>query len=100
MKMPNYVALWEINMSGMLINPHERSAAHLKMLDMVKQVLKDNPGSDFGVFIGEHKGYVTGIKNWQTIVKIDQMFSPLVTFKVYQALSIAEDEEVWKSMMK
>jgi len=81
------------------MNPKERAAGHLKMLEMVKQVLKDNPGSDFGVFIAEHKGYVTGIKNWENVVKIDQMFAPFVTFKVYQALSLTEDEEVWKKSM-
>ena len=98
--MPNYTMLWEIDISRLTFDPQKGPATHLKMLDTVKRVLKDNPGSDFGLFIGEHKGYVTGIKSWQEVVKIDQMFSPIVDFKVYQAISVTEDEEIWKSMMK
>jgi hypothetical protein len=80
--------------------PQRKASRAPKVDRYVKQVLKDNPGTDWGLFIGEHKGYVTGIKDWKTVVKIDQMFSPFVKFKVYQALSVTEDEEVWKSMMK
>jgi hypothetical protein len=98
--MATYTMLWEIDVSKIPFNPQQAPAGHLKMIDMVKQTLKDNPGSDWGLFVAEHKGYVTGIKDWQTVVKIDQMFSPMVKFKVYQTISVTEDEEMWQPLVK
>jgi hypothetical protein len=94
--MPKYVALWEVDLSRVSMDPDEVRATHVKSMEKVRQVLKDNPGSDFGIFIGESKGYFSGLKSWQEVVKLDQMFSPWVKFKVYQAYSAIEDEEVSK----
>ncbi len=97
--MSKYVTLWEMDMSKIPTDPKESSAVMTKMIEMTKQWLKDNPGTEWGTFIGENKGYVLGGKSPQDVMKTTLMFSPYVQFKVYQAASINEVEEVYKSMM-
>ena len=98
--MLKYVTLWELEMSKLPNDANERVTVMTKMIEMTKQVLKENPGSEWGAFIGEGKGYSIGSKTPQDIMKINMMFSPYVQFKVYQAVSIDEFEEVFKSMMQ
>jgi len=100
--MPRYISLWEMDTSRMPSDPKERLALLQKMIDMTKQSLKENPGSQWGTFVGENKGFSLSSEGgtWQGMMKIQQMFAPYVHSKVYQAASIEEAEEVLKSMMQ
>jgi hypothetical protein len=80
-------------------DPAERFKVLAKMNEMTKQFLKDNPGSDWGAFIGENQGYGTGVKSAADIIKLQMMFAPYVRFKVYQAASVDEVWDALKSMM-
>ena len=97
--MPKYLSLWEMDDSKMPTAPDERAAVMTKMIALTKQYLKDNPGGEWGAFIGENKGYGIGGKTPQDIIKLTFMFAPYVKFKTYQTVSIDEVEEVFKAMM-
>jgi hypothetical protein len=94
-----YLTLWEMDMSRIPTDPQQSGAVMMKMIEMTKQWLKDNPGAEWGSFIGEHKGFVLGGRTPQDIMKTTMMFSPYIKFKVYQAASADEVEENIKSMM-
>ena len=95
--MAKYVYLWETDLSKSPADPKEMSALTTKYLEMLKQWLKDNPGSEWGGFIEEPKGYMIGGKTPQDTMKLTGMFAPYIKFKVYQAVSVNEFEEVVKS---
>ncbi len=94
-----YFTLWELETSKMPTDPAERAQRSAKMNEMTRQYLKDNPGSDWGIFIGESGGYGIGGKSPQDIIKLGFMFAPYIKFKVYQAASIDELWDVMKAMM-
>ena len=98
--MPNTVTLWELDLSKLPGDPNERTALMAKMIEMTKQVLKEHPGTVWGAFIGEDKGYSAGPLTAQDIVKINLMFSPFVKFKVYQAISIDEFDAIFKAVQQ
>ncbi len=98
--MPKLFNLWEMDMSRMPTDPNERMAILRKLMEITKQYLKENPGSEWGAFIGENKGYSMGAKSWQNLTKITQMLAPYVRCKIYQAISVDEVEELFKSLMK
>ena len=85
--------------SKMPNDPKESAAVMTKMIEMTKQWLKDNPDLEWGNFIGENGGYVIGHKTPQDVIKSSLMFKPYVNIKIYQAASIDEFEEVYKSVM-
>ena len=97
--MPKYFSLWEMDMSRVPNDPKERAAQTTQMIEMTKQWLKDNPGTEWGIFLGESRGYVMGGKTPEDVGKVALAFSPYVQNKVYQACSINEFEEIFKSMM-
>jgi hypothetical protein len=98
--MPKYVALWEMDASRIPADPQQFATLMAKMIDMTKQWLKDHPGAEWGAFIGEGKGYCSADMSAQDVIKVNMMFTPYVHFKVYQAASIKELEEVYKPSRK
>jgi hypothetical protein len=93
-----YVTFWEMDMSKFPADPKERTGVMMKLVEMTKQWKKDHPDSDWGSFIGEFKGFSTSTGSPQDMMKINLMFAPYVQFKVFQAASIDEVEELMKSM--
>lgn len=97
--MTKYVGLWEMDSSKVPDDPKESVAVMTKMIEMTKQWLKDNPGSEWGNFIGETRGYVLSTKSPEDVMKSSLMFRPYVNIKMYQAASIDEFEKVYKSVV-
>lgn len=98
---PRYMNLWEIDDSKVPTDPKERLALLMKMTEMTKQTLKEHPGTEWGIFLGENKGFSVSSSNatWQDMQKTTQTFAPYVKSEVCQVLSIEEAEQVLKSMM-
>lgn len=94
-----YFCLWEMDMSKMPTDPKEKAAAMMKMIEMTKEGQKTHPGWEWGNFVGENKGYATATGDAKELMKSTLAFSPYVQFKVYQAASIGEFEEAFKSFM-
>ena len=98
--MSKYLITWEVDMSRWPTDPKELGALVIKMGEMVKQDMKEGKTTDWGEFVGGGKGYAVGEGNALDVYKGLQRYSPYVTFKVHQALSIDEVMEVVKSMME
>jgi hypothetical protein len=97
--MPKYITMWEMDMSRVSNDPKERATAMTMLIEMTKEWLKNNPGTEWGIFLGESKGYTIGEKTFQDVAKSTLAFAPYVKNVVYQALSINEFEDIYKSVM-
>lgn len=94
-----YFSLWELDMSRMPVDAKERNEIMMNLIKVTRQWKKDHPDGDWGSFIGENKGFSMG-GNPQDIMKLNMIFAPYVHFKVYQAASIEEVEEMRTSLMQ
>lgn len=98
--MSKYLITWEADESRMPTDPKELGALVSKMGEMVKQDMKEGKTSDWGIFVGGGAGYAVGEGNALDLYKDLQRYSPFITFKVHQVLSIDEVLDVVKSMME
>ena len=71
----------------------------MKMMEMTRQWLKNTPGSEWGVFIGQHRGYSMAEGDPNELMKSTLMFSPYIKFDVFQAANVDEYEEAFKAAM-
>lgn len=62
-------------------DPAERNKLMTRIIEATKQFLKEHPGSEWGAFLGENKGYGIGADTPQDIMELNIMLSPYVTFK-------------------
>lgn len=95
-----YITLWEMNMAKFPTDLVESGKTMMKLVEMTKQWGKDNPGDEWGKFLGENKGYSIVNGTPEKVMKLSMMFSPYVEFKVFQAISIDEVEAAMKAMMQ
>lgn len=70
------------------------------MVEMVKQEIKDGVTAEWGVFVGETRGYSIGGQSGLDVAKSLQRFYPYITFEVHQVMSIEEVDELAEFMMK
>ena len=94
-----YVCLWEADMSKWPTEPKERAAAMVKMQEMTKQWLKSHPGAEWGIFIGQHRGYSMAAGTPKQLMEDTLMFSPYIKFEVFQAANVDEYEEAFKDVI-
>ena len=95
-----YIGLWEMDNSKIPTDPKESAALMMKFNEMTKQWLNKYPGSEWGIFIGENKGYCSMVgANARDIMLATLAFSPYVKFQTYQAADINEHEEAFKAAM-
>ena len=98
--MAKYLITWEYNLGAQSSDPSERMAASEKGLALTKQFLKENPKSDWGIFVGEGAGYALMEGDWKSVSLISAQLYPRVISKVHQVLSITEAEQLLKDMKK
>ena len=55
--MPRYLMTWELDTTKIPIDPKERAAAWLPMIQMVKQDIQSGSLKEWGTHIGEMKGF-------------------------------------------
>jgi hypothetical protein len=94
-----YFSLWETDMSRISSDPKEMAESMTKAIEMSKQWLKNHPGAEWGAFIGEHRGYVMADLSATELMEANLMFSPYIHFKNFQAVTINEYEDAFKSTM-
>jgi len=98
--MPKYIVTWEIDPTRVPTDLKERGILWSGMVEMVKQEIRDGITSDWGVFVGETRGYSIGGQSGLELAKSLQRFYPFITFEVHQVMSIDEVDELAKFMMK
>ncbi len=96
--MPKYLTTWETDPSRVSVDPKERGAMWGAMVAMVKQQMSDGITTDWGVFVGENRGYAIGENSALEISKLLQQFFPYITFETHELLSIDEMGELAKSL--
>jgi len=96
--MGRYLALWEIDQSRVPVDAKEIAAGWSLLAEMVKQDIKSGITKDYGVFVGETKGYSvlegTEVEVSSGLTK----YAPYVIFKVHALASLAQITEVIKKM--
>ncbi len=97
--MPKYFITGEMDRNKLPTDPKERLAAIVKMLEIVKQSLKEGTISDWGWVIGESAFYVVSEKDWRVVGKFTGTW-PNIDCKVHQVASPDEMTELIKSMMQ
>jgi len=98
--MGRYLLLWELDRSRAIVDPKERGAGFKLLVDMVNQDIKKGLTKDWGVFIGEHSGYSVVEGTEVDIMNQIQRYTPYVYFKVHPIGSVAQVEEMIKTMTK
>jgi len=96
--MEKYLLIWEMDWSRIPVDPKERAAATLKMLNMTKQDMEKGLILDWGAFLGEGKGYAIGEGTHAQINMTMQKYMPFVMFKLYPVSTVAQTEEVMKAV--
>ena len=97
--MPRYLLTWEVDPTRAPIDMKERAVLFNGMLEMIKQQMKDGITKDWGVFVGEGRGYSINEQSPVELAATLQKYYPLVEFEVHQVLTVDEMAEVFKSMM-
>jgi hypothetical protein len=95
--MSKYLILWETDMTRWSTDPKERAAMSTKMVEKIKQDIKEGNTLDWGIFVGGGAGYIVVEGNAPDVYKDVRQYLPYITSKVQQVLSIDEALEVWKS---
>lgn len=96
--MAKYLITWEANINAMSNDPNQRIATDAKSLELTKQWLKENPKSDWGIFVGETAGFGLVEGDWKSVAVPAALFSPGISFKVHQVLSVNEFDELIKTI--
>ena len=95
--MAKYLVNWEADISRWSADPKERATMSIKMVEGIKQDMKEGKTRDWGMFVGGAAGYTVVEGNAPEVYKDLRQYYPYMTFKVQQVLSTDEALEVWKS---
>jgi len=98
--MGKYLYLWEIDRTKIPLDPKERGVGFSMLLEMVKQDMKKGITKDWGVFPGEFNGYSVVEGTEVEIMNQIQQYTPFVFFKVHPIASVAQAEEMIKTLTK
>jgi len=96
--MPKYFVTWEIDTSKVPISREERAAAWGPMIEMVKQGIKEGRIKEWGMFVGEMKGYSIAEGTEAEIGAFNQNWVPFVSFQVHPVTTIDDVEKVINSL--
>ena len=96
--MARYLIFWEADESKIPINPEERKAGWLGAIEMTKQEIKDGLTKDWGIFLGQTKGFTISEGTEEEIISSTLKYIPYFRFKVYPLATIEKTEEMIKAM--
>jgi len=96
--MGKYLMIWDLNQALVPVDPKERGAAFELLIGMVKQDIEKGISKDWGNFVGEGSGYCIVEGTEVEINKVVQQYAPYVRFKTHPIVSVAQVEEVIKSL--
>ena len=97
--MPRYFMTWEVDPTRAPVDMKERAILFNGMLDMIKQNMKDGITKDWGLFVGEGRGYSVFEQSPLELARNLQNYYPYVEFEVHQVLTVDETADMFKSMM-
>lgn len=98
--MPKYLMTWELDNSKIPIGREDRAVAWEPMIEMVKQGITDGHIKDWGIFVGESKGYSIAEGTESEIILFNQQWVPFVNFTVYPVGTIEDLGKMVKELKK
>ena len=96
--MGRYLTIWEADDSKIPIDPEERKLGWLGAIEMEKQNMNDGLTKDWGVFLGQTKGFSISEGTEEEVINSTIKFIPYFKFQVYPIASIDELERIIKAM--
>jgi len=96
--MGKYLVLWEVDQSRVPVDAKERGAAWSLLMAMVKEDMKSGGMKEWGAFVGEINGYSVYEGTEVEVASKLVQYSPYVSFKTHPAASIAQVDEIVRSL--
>jgi len=98
--MARYLMLWELDRNKIPADPKERAAGWTALTDLVRQDLDKGVIKDWGIFVGEMKGYCVVEGDELTVAMMVQQYTPYVYFQSFPLTSIDTTETMLKQMAR
>ena len=98
--MAKFLSLWEMDMTKVPDKSKEQIALYTRLLNMVKEELKNGKIVDWGVSADLLAGYYISEGTEQDIALISLEYSPYVKFKVYPVLTVEQALDIIKKSSK
>jgi hypothetical protein len=96
--MGRYLLMWEADESRIPVNPDERKVGWLGALEMTKQEIKSGLTKDWGIFLGQTKGFSISEGTEDDVIRETIKYIPYFRFKIYPLVSIEKLEAAIKAM--
>lgn len=94
--MGKYIILWQTDLSRVSEDPKEQLELYTKIMNMVKEDLKNGPTKDFGMFLGGDSGYTIEEGTEEEIAMSTMKYSPFIKCTVHQIISVDQIEGIMK----
>jgi hypothetical protein len=98
--MARYLMTWEIAPTSVPVDPKERAAVWLPVMQMVKQDMQSGLLKEWGVYIGETKGFAVAEGSEEEVDKMAHKYIPHVQFTTHPVLTIDQREKTLKERAK
>lgn len=94
--MGRYLVLWETDMSRIPEDPKEQFALFSRIIDMLKEDIKNGLTKDFGMFFGGNEGYTIDEGTEEEVTIGSMKYSPYIKCKVCPIISIEQLDNIMK----
>jgi hypothetical protein len=98
--MPRYLMEWELDTTKVPVDPKERANAFLPMIQMIKQDIQNGDIKEWGVYLGEMRGFAVTEGSEEKLAMNAQKYAPIVQFTTHPAITIDQLEKTFKEMSK
>lgn len=98
--MAKYLVLWELDNSRLPVDPKERATGWKALMDSVKKDIEDGVSKDWGLFVGENRGYAIFEGNEVEVSIRLQHYVPFVIFKAHAIAGVSKVDKVHKALLK
>lgn len=92
--MARYLLLWEVDQTKIPIDRKGRGAGWAALMNMVRQDREKGLTKEWGVFVGENKGYAVNEGSELELMKALQQYVPFVSFQVHPIASESQVNEM------
>jgi hypothetical protein len=96
--MGKYLTIWEADDSKIPVDPEERKLAWLGAIEMERMNMNDGVTKDWGVFLGQTKGFSISEGSKEDVINSTLKFIPYFKFQIYPIASIDDIEKAIKAM--
>ena len=96
--MGRYLVLWEVEQTKIPEDPQERGGGWGVLMAMVRQDIEKGLVKEWGVFVGETRGFNVIEGTEVEVMNLVQQYVPFVTFKVHPVASESQANEMIKTL--